>query len=128
MPILIVDDNEVQRYALRRILDRAGFKTVPAETAKAATALAKSEHPSVILLDIHLPDGDGFEVFNRVRSDPATSDIPVVFHSSTLGAGEARFRVDALGAEGFLTYPIEPTTLYAVIKGVTARRPPKMLA
>jgi CheY-like chemotaxis protein len=128
MPILLVDDNEAHRYALGRVLDHAGFVTISAGTAQAATLLAVSQHPSLILLDIHLPDGTGFDIFNSLRSDPRTSDIPVVFHSATMYAPDARMQTEVTRAEGFLTYPIEPTQLFAVVEGVTARRPPRRRA
>lgn len=126
MPILVVDDNDAHRYALTRMLYHAGFAVLDADRASTASELARSEHPSLILMDINLPDGNGYEVFNQLRSDPRTSDIPVVFHSATHPTHAARFRVDSLGAEGFLTYPISESQLIAVVNGVTARRPPKL--
>ena len=125
MPILIVDDNKAHLYALERMLYHAGYLVISADTAHLAASLAKSESPSLILLDIHLPDGDGFDVFKGVRGNPATSDIPIVFHSATMQAGEARTRSEVLHAEGFLTYPIDRQQLLAVVLGVTTRRPPK---
>ena len=127
MPILVVEDNEPHAYAIRRMLEHAGFAVLPADTVNAACLLARAKHPSLILLDIHLPDGDGFQVFNLLRADPATSDIPIVFYSSATPSNVFRSQVDALGAEGFLTYPIEASDLIAVVRGATKKRPPLRL-
>jgi PleD family two-component response regulator len=76
--VLAVDDNEAHNYALSRILGRSGSTVLRAFTGRQALDLAKQQ-PGLILLDIVLPDLDGFEVCRLLKSDPATSGIPVVF-------------------------------------------------
>jgi PleD family two-component response regulator len=76
--VLAVDDNEAHNYALSRILGRSGSTVLRAFTGQQALDLAKRQ-PNLILLDILLPDLDGFEVCRLLKSDPVTSGIPVVF-------------------------------------------------
>src|SRR6516164_9775132 len=78
--ILYVDDDEVMRHAFTWILEREGFRTREATNGTEALRLA-AEKPDLIILDVNLPDIDGFEVCRRIKSQPATSDIPVLHMS-----------------------------------------------
>ena len=103
--ILIVEDNEKNLKLARDVLQYNGFRTVEAETAMDGIALAASEHPDLVLLDIQLPDLDGVTVFKRLRADPATAGIPIVaLTASAMTQDEARFR--AAGFDGYLSKPI----------------------
>ena len=89
--VLIVDDEEISRYVLRQHLLTP--RLVVSEACGAADALhaARSERPDVICLDLTMPDVDGAEVLRRLKSDPATQNIPVVIVTSRLlGEGEKR--------------------------------------
>ena len=76
--ILIVDDEEAARSALSGTLRSKGYKVIEASTGKDVLAQAKSEWPSLIILDIVLPDMSGTEVFEQLRADPITKAIPVL--------------------------------------------------
>src|SRR5215510_223282 len=76
--ILNVEDNEATRYAKTRILQRAGYIVKEAETGKAALRMAAQEQPDLVLLDVRLPDMDGFEVCRQLKINPATASILVV--------------------------------------------------
>src|SRR4051812_20528886 len=78
LTILAVDDNEAQNYTLSRTLETAGCKVLQAHTGREALELALVK-PDAIVLDISLPDLNGFEVCRRIQSHPATAGIPVVF-------------------------------------------------
>lgn len=121
MKILAVDDNEIHCYALRRVLEHEGFEVCMAHTGSDALSMVLNEKPDVVLLDINLPDVNGFEVCTRLKRDDSTRSIPVVFHSATESAGEAKSYAQSVGASGFLTYPINAALLTSVIRGAAAR-------
>ena len=68
--ILVVDDNDAERYYLTRILGKAGFRVIEAATGLDGLRLAESERPELVTLDIRLPDINGFEVCRRLKSNP----------------------------------------------------------
>jgi twitching motility two-component system response regulator PilH len=80
--ILIVDDSPVELANLRSLLSDHGYDTVTATTGREAVDRALAESPSLILLDILMPDMDGYEACRRLRADAKTKTIPVVFVSS----------------------------------------------
>ncbi len=120
LTVLAVDDYEAHNYALARTLKRAGSQVLQAFTGKQALEMARVR-PDVILLDVHLPDLDGFEVCKRLKQNPATAHIPVVFLSATLQDSTAQDRAERVGSQTVLFYPVEPAQLIAVIQGQVAR-------
>ena len=121
LTILAVDDNEAQNYALTRRLQSAGFKVVTAYTAEETMARAQ-EMPDLIILDVNLPDLNGFEVCRRLKADPQLARIPVVFLSATSQDVAATEMGRSVGAAAFLFAPVEQAHLVSVIRGTLARR------
>lgn len=121
MMVLVVDDNEGQRYALTRTLEKAGFSVKTAATGMEALERA-AEEPDVVVLDVGLPDMNGFEVCRRLKSDPRTAHIPVIFLSATFQDGAARQRGESAGAMAYLFQPADPSTLLTVIQAALAHR------
>src|SRR5688500_12116529 len=80
--VLNVDDYEAGRYATSRVLRQAGFDVAEAATGTDALRLVVSEHPDLVLLDVNLPDVDGFEVCRQIKTHPDTSTIPVLYLSA----------------------------------------------
>jgi CheY-like chemotaxis protein len=119
--ILAVDDNEAHNYALSRILESSGSKVLRAYNGEQALAFA-SEQPNLILLDIDLPDLNGFDVCRRLKSDPETVGIPVVFVTATCRDSEARATAESVGGRTVLFYPVETDHLLAVIEGQIGER------
>lgn len=117
--VLHIDDNEAGRYAVARSLRRAGFRVLEAGTGTEGLHLAE-EQPDLVLLDIHLPDMDGFEVCRRLKANPTTSAIPVLHLTNTAPPG-LQADGNAAGAEGFLVQPLEPEELTATINALIAR-------
>jgi CheY-like chemotaxis protein len=113
--VLAVDDNEAHNYALSRILGRSGSTVLRAFTGQQALDLAKRQ-PDLILLDIRLPDLDGFEVCRLLKSDPVTSGIPVVFITAVDREAVSDATAKAVGGESVLFYPVETDHLLAVIQ------------
>jgi CheY-like chemotaxis protein len=114
--ILAVDDNEAHRYVVCRTLEQAGFRILSAADGKGALEKAR-ELPNLILMDVKLPDFDGFEVCRRLKADPETADIPVILYSGTSQNGSAVNDARQLGAASFLFFPIAPEHLLAVVRG-----------
>src|ERR1700730_16711894 len=119
--ILNVDDDAAVRYVRTRVLQQAGFGVTEAATGSEALRLA-ANLPSLILLDVHLPDLNGLEVCRRLKSDPATQFIPVMHVSAT--AREVMDTVRGLegGADSYLTEPIEPEVLVATARALLRTR------
>lgn len=114
--ILNVDDNEAARYARRRILTNAGFSVEDAASGEEALRLAAELHPPLVLLDVRLPDIDGFEVCRRLKI-AANGEKPVVVHISAAAADE-HTQVAGLdnGAEAYLTEPVDANLLVAIVR------------
>ncbi|MEW5802815.1 MAG: PAS domain S-box protein [bacterium] len=120
--ILNVDDNEAGRYATSRLLKKAGFAVKEAATGQQALLMAAVEQPDLIILDVHLPDMNGFEVCRRIKSDPATALIPVLHLSATYLDSQSRVEGLESGADSYLTQPVEPMVLIATIKALLRMR------
>ena len=88
MPILNVDDNAPSRYLRSRILERAGFEVREADSAEAALRSAAAMTPQLVLLDVALPDSDGFTVCERLKA--AHPHVPVVMITSVYQSAQAR--------------------------------------
>jgi two-component system cell cycle response regulator DivK len=118
--ILIVEDNDKNLKLARDLLQYGGFRTFEAELGADGVDLARSVHPDVVIMDIQLPDFDGWEALHRLRSDPDTADLIVVAVTAYGGAsGEKRF-VDG-GFDGYLPKPIDARTFTETIAGFCRR-------
>jgi len=116
--ILIVDDTEANRYALRRFVERAGHLALEAKTGEQGVALADRELPDVVILDVNLPDMDGFIACRRLKANPVTASIPVIqVSASYIGAIDQVKGLEG-GADAYLTQPIEPEVLLATVDAV----------
>jgi PAS domain S-box-containing protein len=121
--ILLVEDNEATRYAVSRILANAGYLVTPAADGETALSVVGSARPDLVLLDVKLPDVSGFDVVRRLKSDPATSAIPVVHLSATSVSSAEQVRGLEGGADAYLTHPIEARVLVATLDAfLRARR------
>ncbi|HVO60696.1 MAG TPA: response regulator [Terriglobales bacterium] len=118
--VMAVDDNDVHLYALHRALTAAGFQVFGVRTGSEAIIKAFQFMPSAIILDVDLPDVNGFEVCRRLKAEAGTAAIPVIFHTSMEDSYEARQQARALGAAGFLAYPMNLQTMMAMIKSSIA--------
>ncbi|CAA9322242.1 MAG: hypothetical protein AVDCRST_MAG11-2066 [uncultured Gemmatimonadaceae bacterium] len=115
--VLVVDDTEANRYVVARWLERAGFRVVEAAGGAEALALAP-EAADLVILDIHLPDVDGFEVARRLKADARTAHLPVLHLSAERVAPVDRAAGLEVGADGYLTHPVEPAELIASVRAL----------
>ncbi|MBD3562270.1 response regulator, partial [Planktothrix sp. FACHB-1355] len=116
--ILHVDDNETNRYVVARTLRSAGFEVEEAGTGASALRSVGEEQPDLVILDVRLPDIDGFEVCRRIKTNPATSFIPVLHLSASFVKSEDKAQGLEGGADGYLAQPVEPIELLATIKAL----------
>ncbi len=116
--ILVVDDSPTKRYVICSWLRRAGYEI--AEAATGADALRMVREPSIdlVVLDVRLPDADGFEVCERIKGDPLTSALPVI-HVSAHAVNVADLAQGLnRGADAYLAEPIDPDELVATVQAV----------
>jgi CheY-like chemotaxis protein len=118
--ILLVDDNEQNRYVMSRTLKSPNLSIEECATGTAALERVKSL-PDLVILDIRLPDLPGYEVCRRIKQDPATSHIAVLQVSAYVGEqGKAAAR--AAGADAMLTHPIDPAVLLDVVTTLLGKK------
>jgi signal transduction histidine kinase len=120
--VLVVDDGEANRYAISRTLRAAGFETSEASNGRQAIERAR-ENPDVIVLDVNMPDMNGFDVVRKLRADPATQAIPVLHLSASYMQNDDLIHGLDNGANAYLTHPIEPGVFVATLRSlIRARR------
>ena len=117
MKILYVEDNDDNVYMLKNRLSRAGFSVVVATDGAQSIAMATSEQPDLILMDLTLPDIRGEEATQRIKADPATKQIPVIALTAHAMSGD-REKALAAGCDDFDTKPVELARLLEKIKAL----------
>jgi two-component system, cell cycle response regulator DivK len=118
--VLYIEDNEDNVYMLKMRLELLGdFEVLAAEDGEKGCAMAVSERPDIILMDLEMPVVDGWEASRRLKGNPQTRDIPIIALSAHALAGE---RAKALGAgcNEFDTKPIEFDRLVATVRRILA--------
>jgi len=118
--VLLVDDEEVNLYALKVILESRGYECLSASNGPDGLRVAGERLPDVILLDIHMPVMDGFEVCRRLKDNPRTLPIPVIFLTARHRDQEEVIRGLDLGANDYVTKPFNTAELLARV-GVMVR-------
>lgn len=113
--ILVADDNPAMREAIVRFVEAEGYVALAAHNGREALTLALEELPDLILLDVTMPEVDGFEVCRRLKEDPRTALIPITM-LTVLDAPEHRRRGIEAGADDFLTKPFDERLLRARIQ------------
>jgi CheY-like chemotaxis protein len=118
--ILIVDDESSIRTICRVNLESDGMTVAEAVDGRDALATVGRLGPELVLLDVMMPDVDGWQVAAELASDPATRDIPVVFISAR-ASREDKARAQELGAVGYIVKPFDPIELAGFVRQVIAR-------
>jgi CheY-like chemotaxis protein len=118
--VLYVEDNDDNVYMLKMRLELLDdFEVVTAEDGEKGCAMALSEHPDIILMDLEMPGVDGWEATRRLKADPQTRDIPIIALSAHALAG-SREKALAAGCDEFDTKPVEFERLLATLRRLLA--------
>lgn len=120
--VLVVDDNPATRYSTGRVLRSVGHHVIGAASGTEAIALTSRERPDVIVLDINLPDLDGFQVCRELRARADTRDIPIIYLSATFVDDHDKVQGVDAGADGYLTHPVEPPVLVSTVNALLRAR------
>jgi CheY-like chemotaxis protein len=107
--ILVVEDTPANLALARKLLRAAHHEVLTAETATAGVALTRERLPELVLMDLGLPDMDGWQALKEIRADPGTTDVRVVAFTAHAMVGDCE-RVLAAGFDGYLSKPIDFST------------------
>jgi len=118
--ILVVEDNEMNRDMLTRRLQRRGYEVVIAVDGAEGLAMAQSESPALVLMDISLPVLDGWEATRRLKMAPETKSIPVIALTAHAMSGDRERCIEA-GCDDFDTKPVEIARLVGKIETLLQR-------
>ena len=118
--VLVVDDDRMIRLMARRLLEKEGCEVVEGTTGRQAVDLARRERPDLLILDLGMPEMDGYDAIGEIKGDLALSGIPVIVLTAQDEPGVEE-RVLELGADDYLTKPIEPGVLLSRVRAVFRR-------
>ena len=119
--LLVVDDEPASLYATVRVLNNAGFRTLEATTGAQGLAAA-SDEISAMIVDVHLPDMDGFALCRQLRMRPDTARMPVLHLTAAYVTDADKVRGLDSGADAYLTRPVEPAVLVATVQALVRTR------
>ena len=118
--ILVIDDDVDTLKLVGMMLQRQGYQIIAASNGHQALLLAQSENPDLILLDVMMPDMDGYEVTKRLRTDVVTATTPIIMFTAKSQLDDKVAGFEA-GVDDYLTKPTQPRELFAHVKAVLAR-------
>lgn len=118
---LIIEDNEDNLTLIKDILELNGYNTINAEEGQLGYEMAEQASPDLIILDIQLPDIDGYAVLKKIRSCEKTAQIPVVAMTSYAMSGD-RERLLSAGCDGYIEKPIDPVRVMGQIAEIIGSR------
>ena len=113
--VLVVDDQDSGRFVKAQLLRRAGYTVYEAGTGRETLDMARSASIDLVVLDVNLPDINGFELISFIRKNPAHKSTPVIVVSSE-ASDTNRQRSLALGANAYVSKPFEPAELKAAVE------------
>ncbi|ABW69074.1 response regulator [Desulfosudis oleivorans] len=114
--LLVIEDNAQNLYLMRFLLEKNGFSVIGAGTGRAGIEAALQNKPRAILLDIQLPEMDGYAVAAEIKKHAELANVPIIAVTSYAMVGD-RERVLAAGADGYIEKPINPETFVEEIRG-----------
>lgn len=112
--LLIIEDNAQNMYLMRFLLEKNGYAVIGAENGELGVKMALAHQPQAILLDIQLPEMDGYAVARELKKHPELAETPIIAVTSYAMVGD-RERILAAGATGYMEKPINPETFVAQI-------------
>jgi two-component system alkaline phosphatase synthesis response regulator PhoP len=118
--ILVVDDDKEIARLLRGYLEQAGYQVLVAHDGAATMHLLRRERPSLVLLDLMLPDRDGWEITRIVRGDPTLADLPIIMLTARVEDQDKIIGLE-LGADDYVTKPFNPREVVARVRALLRR-------
>jgi len=113
--ILVIEDNEDNREILRDLLTSVGYGVLEATTGSQGVCAAITHGPDLILMDLHLPDIDGYDATRRIKAHPACGHIPILAVTAYALSGDDVQAFQA-GCDGYVAKPFDPRALLATIR------------
>jgi two-component system cell cycle response regulator DivK len=113
--ILVIEDQEDNRRIMRDLLTSAGYEIIEATTGEDGVVAAETHRPNLILMDIQLPDFDGYEATRRIKAKPDLCAIPVIAVTSYALGGDDVKAFEA-GCDAYVSKPFSPRALLAKIR------------
>ena len=125
--ILIVEDQLLLAAMMAEVIATAGYATRIAGDGRHALAEVQANPPDLLVLDVQMPEIDGFELATMLKADPATATIPIIMVSAQDGRGARMIGLES-GAEDYLAKPVDPAELLAKIRNLLLLRDRAALA
>lgn len=119
--LLVIEDNEWSRDMLARRLSRRGYQVISAADGRRGIAMAKEQSPDLIVMDMSLPEIDGWEATRRLKADPATRAIPIVALTAHAMASDRKKAMDA-GCDDYHTKPVDFESLVRSVEAFLEAR------
>ncbi len=117
--LLYIEDDPANRILVRRVMEAQGYRVLEAGSGAEGVAIAQAEQPGVILVDINMPDMDGFEVMARLKQTPRTASVPVIAVTAMVMKGDRERTLEA-GCADYIEKPIDvdllPEQVAAVLR------------
>ena len=113
--VLVIDDNDLQLEYLDHLLQSHGYTVHTTSESKKAIEIIKKVHPRLIILDIMMPEVDGFTILKQIRDDKNFNSIPVIVYTSKIFAVDKK-KAQFLGANGFIAKPVKGSVIIEEIK------------
>jgi two-component system alkaline phosphatase synthesis response regulator PhoP len=118
--ILVVDDDHDIVRLVRAYLEKAGFQVLTAYDGETALLMLRHDHPDLVVLDLMLPDQDGWDITRLVRSDPALAETPIIMLTARIDDTDKIIGLE-LGADDYITKPFNPREVVARVRSVLRR-------
>ena len=119
--ILIIEDNEQNMYMLSYLLTKSNYNVIEAFNGLDGFRLAHENNPEIILIDIHLPDMDGYEICNKLRHNGLPKGTTIIAVTSYAMSGDREKAIEA-GADGYLEKPINPETFVSEMENIIKKK------
>lgn len=119
--ILMIEDNEQNMYMLTYLLESNDYQVIQAFSGEEGIAAARQTVPHAILLDIQLPEMDGYTVALKLRENQSLAEVPIIAVTSFAMMGD-REKVMASGADGYIEKPIDPDNFIEIMEEIIQRK------
>jgi two-component system cell cycle response regulator DivK len=113
--ILVVEDDADNRRIVVKVLTVDGYEVLEATDGRSALAIARKEHPDLIIMDLAMPGLDGWQAATQLKSDPKVADIPIIALTAFAMRGDEE-RAREAGCDGYLSKPCRPQTIREVVR------------